>query len=608
MEDLAQNEEELGVQAIRCGQLLWNLYAPASTFDPAVAAGAVARSTSRVRSSLLDRLATLDAHGLDQRLRRMLLLEELLALEAVAPPEASAGLPVRPFNGVLLARFVDQVNTFHADHLSDSTIERLIFEATQAAVGSSDHLAARLDNLSLSLASFQRRLHDAFGQELIDLCQPVLAASVLFRIGFTCLRAGLASRARNNTYSQWEIYRFPGPSVEPRELSSHVSARIRLAILSVRVATSRYLTSRDADLASHLTDDFFGSWAASEERRKNEEMAAAAEYKTKDEPDEARELQELFEIATEEDPLPSKPDAEDAHLLPDAFLGIWLNKPQYRIAQHLSALLDRSLASETSFATATTAADQETLVHQVSLLGCQHEESAPRRNFYHDPTDPVHFTGIVELIGRLQSRVRTIAEEWPEQMMLPLILETADAILTQPVTITPARLLARIELLLSPIDDWQSVSSAELSLAAFKQELILIIIEFRKAELAGWRDLLVTELASFQARGKAFWWHLYELLPAFAAGTTLQAKEAEPLALLLNFLDNCPIGQFQVRMDLLRAFAAYADRQLDVSTTRTLESVVACYARHSAGVADEVKSQTDLVSLRPRCCNFLICA
>lgn len=116
-------------------------------------------------------------------------------------------------------------------------------------------------------------------------------------------------------------------------------------------------------------------------------------------------------------------------------------------------------------------------------------EADSQYNFYHSP-NRTEITRALHILRRLRARLTVILEEWPDQIRLQHIIDRCEYTQAMPAESSVARMLAAMEQLLDVLQDWESYANRDNSLASFRDDIIALIIEWRKAELSAWNRLM----------------------------------------------------------------------------------------------------------------------
>jgi midasin len=226
-------------------------------------------------------------------------------------------------------------------------------------------------------------------------------------------------------------------------------------------------------------------------------------------------------------------------------------------------------------------------------------------DFYHDSNVPEVLRAL-DIIQALEERLSTLAEAWPEQMVLRHLLERCQAIARLNIYSSLARILSALEQLLLQTDDWQKYADKENGILEFQQSLGNLIIDWRRIELSCWAHLLDTQATAF-SNGIADWWfRLYESL--VETSKSVQADDEtdflnEILPLLEDFLIKSPTGQFTARLHLLEMFKIFivmvypegSSRPLLKRIARLLGAIIEHYRRFTVKVQSTLASRREII-------------
>ena len=206
-------------------------------------------------------------------------------------------------------------------------------------------------------------------------------------------------------------------------------------------------------------------------------------------------------------------------------------------------------------------------------------EANPRPSSYNFYADPNYqeLKRASFVIEALRQRLEVISEEWPDQMVLRHLMEKCDYILGVTAGAPVAKMLSMIEQLLEHTDDWETYANRNNSINSNREELVRLVVDWRRLELSCWQTLLDSQSTAF-ANEISFWWfRLYDAVvrgPLSASQETttvdqdpLQAYVESLIPLLDDFMQNGPLGQFHVRLRLLHSFERYTSMIIPVKTT-----------------------------------------
>ena len=200
------------------------------------------------------------------------------------------------------------------------------------------------------------------------------------------------------------------------------------------------------------------------------------------------------------------------------------------------------------------------------------------------------------LTEKLHSKFRGINNAWPEHAIPNDVVSYCKELLGVSLNEPLAKLLTRAEKLHSLVNEWQSVTSREYSVASLYDELTNLIIGWRRLELKSWSKLLDTESRKADNEALSWFFVVYETVihipmqlledregfRRHASGLTQNIED---------FLKASTLGNFTSRLQLLRTFAKllgtiWQDHEVLSSLHRTLQNVINHYQRYEIAISE----------------------
>jgi midasin len=243
------------------------------------------------------------------------------------------------------------------------------------------------------------------------------------------------------------------------------------------------------------------------------------------------------------------------------------------------------------------------------LVELQSEKNPRIANFYTDPNIS-RVKQAASVVTTLKTRLETLIDEWPDQMVLQRLREYCDFILQLDVRSPVAKVLSALEQLLLQTEDWEIFANRDNTLKAHQQTLINLIVEWRRLELSCWHGLLQSHAQAFSDGASEWWFRLYDAIVrgVLDASARKVIEDSDPLTsylekllpLLDEFVYACPLGQFHARLALLRSFENYVRRRVlqgstEVASLRRvlciLHSTVNFYNLFSAPLHEHLSAQ-----------------
>jgi midasin len=213
------------------------------------------------------------------------------------------------------------------------------------------------------------------------------------------------------------------------------------------------------------------------------------------------------------------------------------------------------------------------------------------------------------VITTLMQRLKTISDEWPDQMVLRHLIERCDCILHLPATSPVAKVLSMIEQLLAQTDDWEIYAHSKTSLKLHRDALVRVIVDWRRLELSCWQTLLDSQTTLFIDELSDWWFHLYDALlrGPLSASNEANMGDGEPLnayldsliPLLDDFIMRSPLGQFHARLRLVQSFQRYTTMVIprktstDKSTLRRINQILHSTCSYYGLFSDRLRKSLD---------------
>ncbi|SCV04461.1 LAMI_0H16314g1_1 [Lachancea mirantina] len=203
--------------------------------------------------------------------------------------------------------------------------------------------------------------------------------------------------------------------------------------------------------------------------------------------------------------------------------------------------------------------------HFVSKLDCLSENQnhiEETLDFYRD-----HSLGeirkAIKIVESLWGSVKEFLKQWPDHAILLDLFRVSQEFCHYSLDTPIARSLQKIEQIYTYVTEWQKYASTKVSLQTHVVALTELIVSWRKLELKTWAALFDTEDEGSRKRIGKWWYHLFETLMIARYDTIEGNENSQSLTTLLSslnvFLSNCTYGEFETRVELLRAFIAHVE-------------------------------------------------
>ncbi|EAU86094.2 MDN1 midasin family protein [Coprinopsis cinerea okayama7 len=447
-----------------------------------------------------------------------------------------------------------------------------------------------------SLNGFLRRMETLY-EDFSDVICPIKLAILQFRLGLRLQVTPRADVEEVVSELRSSIVTFPRASSARRIVvvsrnrsnATDVSTDILLPLSAIafEVAVGVRLTPMVREVES-LYERAYGVWSIDQARSREAEERSNSLYRQSkvesaaptDADQETQEFLELFpefEDALENTKSASKATPGLSNILPDhisSLMHIHLalfqedhDKPDVEL---LFWRLRKSTL-ETSLQTETPILDKQldliSRSFQLSLLQKHRESLFDKQgkgnelpNFYLEP-NVAEVQRLLPVVKRMHDRLGVLILEWPDQEVLHHLSSCCLKVMELDLHSPVAKALSAMEQLLLQSEDWEIYANRENSLQPFREELIALIVHWRRLELASWQSLLQTEADKSKDSAGVWWFRLYNaavrgVLQA-AGETTVDSYLEELIPLIKEYITSSPLGEYQCRMDLLASFSKY---------------------------------------------------
>ena len=218
-------------------------------------------------------------------------------------------------------------------------------------------------------------------------------------------------------------------------------------------------------------------------------------------------------------------------------------------------------------------------------------------DFHRDP-NPHESMKAAGPLRRLLAKVMQLLFIFPDNTILVEIARVCDRVSKLDLHKSSlGRVLIGLEMILKYAQDWEQHATVRVRLGDPLLEIGRLVTTWRKVELQSWAKLLSTREARFARRGREHWTRIHIILRRFVGTikeekiltscivtprwawkgirqdvqklTFFFPKGAEELYEIMKVLDTfcltSPLGEFQARLELLRAFARQVNMEASIS-------------------------------------------
>lgn len=590
---------QIGRICIELAKIFLSIFIPDIPVDPA----AILEARERQRTRLVDwhegqlsihsrfelatygRSSSVFTNQLQERLRQL----EDIKVSYSTPAKRRLNCPPHRVQA-----FWKEVNAFHVDVVQSKRFQ-ILYTASSEEGSDVTHLEALLQE---STTNFLQRMKSAY-IDVEDLVMPIELALINFRFGIGALRH--ANVLRSSTLKgSWRRLMLAFPSCRAKHALASV-AKMNSGFESFPVAYTMLLKllsetygarRQNSNMQSirNLLDGMYSLWKAVASKRTEELQASSSLYRSKQESEESEEEAVRFMFPTfDEENGNSTSTAPDATFscryssedLPDNLgLDILIAQEYYfsdgcqadslravnRLWNRLKALLLTTF-SDQDLALMPCSDDDESLAYRIWLLHSQSkeleseaDEGSATVDFYRSP-NLSEARRAADMIRRLESQLCILIHRWPEQLVLVHLKDRCTSISSMAMSSPVARLLSAFEQLLAHTEDWEMFADSANSLTHQRQDLINMIVHWRKMELASWRSILLSEQKEHCESLGEWWFKLYEATvmgtcsASFESTASIDEYLDSLTPLLSEFLSSSDRGQFGARLRMVLSFS-----------------------------------------------------
>ncbi|XP_075981449.1 midasin [Anticarsia gemmatalis] len=222
------------------------------------------------------------------------------------------------------------------------------------------------------------------------------------------------------------------------------------------------------------------------------------------------------------------------------------------------------------------------------------EESSSKVDFYRSAWVS-ETKQCVPLLHRVKESTNELLDRWPDFPTLKEIMVIANRILGFSVTSPVSRFLTGLELLRDKIEEWnknahRNNNLIDLSLAVGQQ-----IINWRKLEMAHWKECLNNLYQRKQSEAHKYWFYLYAVIKSYLDSSLESSQADRVINVLREFMEKSNLAEYEVRLDIIFVYhchlvhlerSAQRDELLSI-----LWNTYNYYAQFSAQVAAHIKEK-----------------
>ncbi|QLQ82398.1 hypothetical protein HG537_0H01600 [Torulaspora globosa] len=197
----------------------------------------------------------------------------------------------------------------------------------------------------------------------------------------------------------------------------------------------------------------------------------------------------------------------------------------------------------------------------------------------------------VTITDALWKSVVNLLAQWPEHATLKELSRICKEFMDYPINTPIARQLQKLEQIYTFVTEWEKYASSQVSLKAHMKNITDLIISWRRLELETWAGLLDAEDSKLELNIGKWWFHLLEII-IIPDESELDDSKLLSVATALNvYFSTSPIGEFSIRLKLLKAFSKHVDLERPESKiAHAVHNVIAFYSQFEPIVTDRIAS------------------
>lgn len=225
------------------------------------------------------------------------------------------------------------------------------------------------------------------------------------------------------------------------------------------------------------------------------------------------------------------------------------------------------------------------------------DQTKSNYNMYTD-ANPAETKKLLGLLTMTKQHFERVHDAWPEHATPIDIMRYCDQIMRVDHSLPLSRLFSPVEKLHETINEWQSITSRELSALEPFEALTNLIVEWRRLELSTWATLFDREWQQCQRDATSWWYVAFETIMSVSQVAEehhfgSQAHVVELLETLSIFLTSSGMGEFNARLQILRGFEGHLlanrddDQRSDI-VRQSLTNLIVYYSHFEQKMTDTV--------------------
>ena len=312
-------------------------------------------------------------------------------------------------------------------------------------------------------------------------------------------------------------------------------------------------------------------WYYRKLKAEESEAKEGAIYRHKHDDDADHDFRELFpdfdEVMTlSSDHLQPNDGFDDAYYaIAESYVQFYLAREQYSLASLIEQgvqLSSELRAQRPDLVEGQSNSSQlAALLHMMTQLQTSFSTEPDRAASFYNDANTYEYARAMKLILALYGTVSGLLRQWPEHATLQNIHLAADEFLSYPSSFPVNRLLHKVEVIFGLVTEWQKFASSQVSLKDHLDALAQLIVSWRRLELLSWKSIFQQEELTVKKSIGKWWYHLFEtiVIPLYRHDKDELPQSPTMILSALNvFMGEAKLGEFESRLDLLKAFRNHA--------------------------------------------------
>ena len=154
-------------------------------------------------------------------------------------------------------------------------------------------------------------------------------------------------------------------------------------------------------------------------------------------------------------------------------------------------------------------------------------------------------------IELILSRLEQLLDEWPDHPILDQLRRIGVRLLDMPLDCPLKSYSTGVELLLNKSQVWEETAAKHVALDELLKPLVSIAAHWRKAELNGWKDIVLKARQDVSKGAREAWFFIFGIIHEDFGSL------ADFINAMDSFVQGSPVGQYRERLALLLMFSSH---------------------------------------------------